>query len=104
MDLCLSVTYKYDIYGQWTSILNYPTLQAPVHKPGQADEPLANKLVYTGNVTTDRGALIHAKIPVIDPQVTVHFVGKCPRGLADEMYEVAGDQQDQLDIDRKSVV
>lgn len=99
MELCLAEKYYYDIYGRGTCILNYPTLQEPVHKPGHADEPLANKLVYTGNVTTDRGALIHAKIPVIDPQVTVHFVGKCPRGLADEMYEVAGDQQDQLDIE-----
>src|SRR5690625_1091629 len=99
MELCLAEKYYYDRYGRGTCILNYPLLQEPVLQPDQGEEPLADKLVYTGNVTTERGALIPAKIPALDPQATGHFVGKCPRELAEEMYEVAGDQRAQLEIE-----
>src|SRR5690625_123067 len=99
MELCLAEKYYYDRYGRGTCILNYPLLQKPVLQPDHGEEPLADKLVYNGNVTTDRVAHIHAKITAIDPQVTFHFDGSCTRELAEEMYEVAGDQRAQLEIE-----
>jgi glycosyltransferase involved in cell wall biosynthesis len=55
--------------------------------------------LYTGNVSHVRGALFHAKIPLIDEQAEVHFVGKCPSGLAVEMEAAAGAGKDRLHIE-----
>ncbi len=32
------------------------------------------------------------------PNITVQFIGKCPRTFADKMYEVAGEKKDQIHI------
>lgn len=54
--------------------------------------------MYTGNVSKDRGALIHAQIPHLDDRVSVHFVGKCPKNLAQQMYETAKESKSRLHI------
>ncbi|MFG6119270.1 glycosyltransferase [Thalassobacillus sp. B23F22_16] len=98
MKLCLAEKYYKDMYPTGTCILNYPTVNEKfIHhtRVGEAED----KVIYTGNVTEVRGALFHAKLPVIDESLSVHFVGKCPKSLAEEMYEVAGDQKDQLVIE-----
>ncbi|WP_085506204.1 glycosyltransferase [Thalassobacillus devorans] len=98
MELCLAEKYYKDIYPTGTCILNYPTVNEKFinHKrEGEAED----KVIYTGNVTEVRGALFHAKLPVIDESLSVHFVGKCPKPLAEKMYEVAGDRKDQLVIE-----
>src|SRR5690625_4041359 len=99
LDLTLAEKYYYDIYQRGTCILNYPLLNDALMKERQAHLPLENKLLYTGNVTEDRGALIHAKLPKIVENISVHFIGKCPRHLADQMTEVAGNAQKHLTIE-----
>src|SRR5699024_8475168 len=55
--------------------------------------------LYTGNVSVDRGAFIHAQIPKIDPSVSVHFIGKCPGDLAKAMESIAETDADRLHIE-----
>lgn len=99
MELCLAEKYYKDLYGRGTCILNYPLINENLLQNKQSENKMReNKVLYTGNVTVDRGALIHAKIPKIDPNVSVQFIGKCPRSLADKIYEVAGDQKDQIHL------
>lgn len=97
MEISLAEKYYYDIYQRGTCILNYPLLNK-TNIQHRRNKPLTNKILYTGNVTVDRGALIHAHIPKIDPAIDVQFVGKCSSKLAEEMYEVAEDKNSQVHI------
>ncbi|HEX6593677.1 MAG TPA: glycosyltransferase [Bacillota bacterium] len=99
MELCLAEKYYYDIYKRGICILNYPAINEMFMKHERKRGFLEDKLLYTGNVTYDRGALTHARIPQIDSNVTVHFVGKCDSSVAEEMYAAAGDQKDNLKIE-----
>lgn len=96
--LCLAEKYYYDIYHRGTCILNYPTINEKMMKH-ERNQSLEDKLLYTGNVTEVRGALIHARIPQIDDSVIVQFVGKCPSSLAEKMYGTAGSDKDRLQIE-----
>ncbi|GAB3058559.1 glycosyltransferase [Virgibacillus ainsalahensis] len=98
MELCLAEKYYKDIYPRGKCILNYPTVNEKFMQHtriGQAEE----KVLYTGNVSIVRGAFFHAKIPAIDPKLTVNFVGKCPSDLAKAMDDVAGEEKDRLVIE-----
>ena len=99
MDLCLAEKYYQEIYPRGKCILNYPTLNDRLIKHERTYEHDKTKLLYTGNVTVDRGALIHANLPNIHGDVSIQFVGKCQKQLAQKMYEVAGTQKDQLYIE-----
>lgn len=98
MELSLAEKYYYDIYQRGEKILNYPILHEATETYNRKDQPLEDKLLYTGNVSKDRGALIHAQIPHLDDRVSVHFVGKCPKNLAQQMYETAKESKSRLHI------
>lgn len=97
MALSLAEKYYQDIYPNGKCILNYPIIP---EVDLQVDESKVKKdaLLYTGNVTEDRGALYHAKIPTIDEKVDVQLIGKCPQTLADHMYDIAQDHKERLHI------
>lgn len=99
MELCLAEKYYKDKHPRGTCILNYPILEGQHKEQDKKNESPGNKLIYTGNVTMDRGAITHARLPVIDENVTVHFFGKCPSELANKMYETAGERKRQLYIE-----
>src|SRR5699024_9739423 len=80
-------------------ILNYPALNDKLVNHQIDDQPAENKILYTGNVSMERGAYIHAQIPNIDPSVSVHFIGKCPSSIAEKMYAEAGEKKEQLMIE-----
>lgn len=99
MELCLAEKYYKEIYKRGTCILNYPTINETIINHKRQRGRLENKLLYTGNVTYDRGALTHARIPRIDGSISVHFIGKCASSIAEEMYATAGDRKDRLIIE-----
>ncbi|HEY4599678.1 MAG TPA: glycosyltransferase, partial [Cerasibacillus sp.] len=99
MELCLAEKYYKDIYPNGVCVLNYPTINQKFIDHDRDNQPVKNGLLYTGNVTEDRGALIHATIPQIDPTVSVQFIGKCPSSLAEKMYALAGEHKEQLHIE-----
>ncbi len=99
MQLCLAEKYYKDIYPKGVCILNYPMVNEAFINHKRSEGPSEDKLLYTGNVSYVRGALLHAKVPLIEGNVSVYFVGKCPGELAEEMYKVAGDEKDRLVIE-----
>lgn len=96
--LCLAEKYYKEMYPNGTCILNYPTMNEKLMNHQRDSGALERKLLYTGNVSLVRGAHIHAKIPLSDKDVSVHFVGKCPGELANTMYEIAGKEKNSLKI------
>ncbi|WP_019378053.1 glycosyltransferase [Virgibacillus halodenitrificans] len=99
MQLCLAEKYYKDIYPKGVCILNYPMVNEAFINHKRSEGPSEDKLLYTGNVSYVRGALLHSKVPLIEGNVSVYFVGKCPGELAEEMYKVAGDEKDRLVIE-----
>lgn len=99
IELCLAEKYYKNLYPKGQCILNYPILNDTL-KNRQIDErPVENELIYTGNVSVERGAFIHATLPLLDDEVSVSFVGKCPQKLADQMFKLAGDRRNCLTIE-----
>ncbi|SDZ55643.1 Glycosyltransferase involved in cell wall bisynthesis [Evansella caseinilytica] len=99
MELCLAEKYYKDKYRRGQCILNYPLLNKKLIDYRSESEPPENKLIYTGNISVDRGAKKHAKVPKLDNNVTVYLVGKCPEGLAETMGEIAGEHKQRLIIE-----
>ncbi|MDG5786703.1 glycosyltransferase [Evansella sp. AB-P1] len=99
LELCLAEKYYKEKYPRGTCILNYPVLNEKLMKHEITEEPAENKLIYTGNVTMERGAMEHAKLPYIDNSLSVYFFGKCPSLFAAKMYETAGERRNQLIIE-----
>ncbi|MDE5415811.1 glycosyltransferase [Alkalihalobacterium chitinilyticum] len=98
LELILAEKYYKEKNPSGTCILNYPLLNEKVINHEVNEQPTENKLIYTGNVSVERGALIQARIPQIAEGTSVHVYGKCPKALADKMYEQAGPRKDQLHI------
>jgi hypothetical protein len=98
--LILAEAYYSERFPFGTKILNYPISQLK-----SSTGPKINKdndkprLLYTGGVTIDRGALIHANIVNLKSNIEVWSVGKCSKGLADKIYGVAGEQSERLHIE-----
>jgi glycosyltransferase involved in cell wall biosynthesis len=71
-------------------VLNYPQARRGRASLRSAFAPDSHRLLYTGNVTEDRGALQHAAIVQRNSNLEVHLVGRCSRALADRMRLSAG--------------
>ena len=100
-NMALSIAEKYykEMYHRGVSILNYPLLNEEMMKLDRKKQDQENKVLYTGNVTIERGAHIHATLPKLDPSLSVQFIGKCSKQLADEMIQIAGGQASNLQIE-----
>lgn len=96
MELSLAEKYYFNRYKRGKLVLNYPMINEKFLTKDRRSKPVERKLLYTGNVTIDRGALIHAEIPKINDDVSVYFIGKCSEALAEQMYERAKGQESRL--------
>lgn len=99
MALSLAEKYYQERYPRGVCILNYPLLNEKMMTLDREKQTPVDEVLYTGNVTIERGARIHANVPNVDPNVSVQFVGKCSKPIAEDMYQVAGDRADQLHIE-----
>jgi len=79
------------------TVLNYPirTYFATLSNEGR-HQP---RLLYTGVVSEDRGALLYAQIVTLIDNVEVYIVGRCSKSLADRMRQMAGNKRDRLHIE-----
>lgn len=82
-------------------ILNYPRLDQfgaimdqPIQPP--PDHP---RLLYTGGLSIERGALIYADLARIIADAELQMVGICPRWLAERMRERAGEGAGRLHLE-----
>lgn len=99
-ELVLAEKYYFDKYRRGTTVLNYPVLGPTVEGgEGFTAEQKQIRLLYTGNITLDRGALLHAKVARLDPRIRLHMVGKCPQDIADKIYNEAAEHKEQIHIE-----
>ncbi|UNC93580.1 glycosyltransferase [Candidatus Contubernalis alkaliaceticus] len=94
----LAEKYYIKRFPRGVLILNYPDKArfSWTDKPHlEASRP---KLLYTGNISEDRGALIYPKILKSMKQVELFLVGRCSGKLAQEMYQLAGEEKHRLHI------
>lgn len=104
--LVLAERYYSRRFPTGTLILNYPRLDffrfddsAPVNQDDlQNAQPALRRLIYTGRVTVDRGALIYARMVSEIPDIEVTVVGYCPPALAEQMRATAGQGASRLKI------
>jgi|SRR5699024_1596992 len=99
VELSLAEKYYAQFYPKGKTILNYPLLNERFLQIDRSKQPIVDKLLYTGNVTSERGAFIHARLPQVDDNITVQFVGKCASEIADEMKRIAGDEAERLQFE-----
>ncbi len=82
------------------TILNYPLRKSPTRPgPRTGERSRTVRLLYTGNVTKQRGALYCAQIVALADDAEVFVVGRCSKELADELRQAAGRGRDRLHIE-----
>jgi glycosyltransferase involved in cell wall biosynthesis len=88
-----------------TLIPNYPDLDAFAEQPRDLPPELASLaaveapvLIYTGNVSLERGALVHTRLLHHHPDVHVALVGYTPPALAATLLQEAGRHHHRLHL------
>ena len=97
----LAEKYYQSRFPEGNTILNYPLLYNKTKKEKDYNLKLTSnyKVIYTGNVSIDRGALIYSEIVKYIQNLHVYFVGKCNRKIAEQIYEKAENEKDRIHID-----
>lgn len=97
--LVLAERYYLRRFPRGHLVLNYPLAEQIAAGPRSHSPPADGiRLLYTGGVSEDRGALIHASLVTLCDKAQVHVVGRCAPALATRMREVAGDGEPRLFI------
>jgi len=95
-DKIIAERYYLERFPKAIEILNYPILQT--ENNGIAFKADSTQLLYTGNVTSDRGAINIATTLRKSEGLSITTVGHCPANLAKEMRLVAGENAEKLNI------
>ncbi|MCZ0703683.1 glycosyltransferase involved in cell wall biosynthesis [Natronobacillus azotifigens] len=98
IELCLAEKYYSEKYQKGTCILNYPIIGESIVNRDRDTLKSNNRLLYTGNVSEDRGAIIQARLPNIINNISVVFVGKCSIELAKKMKDIADYQDNKIEL------
>ena len=77
-------------------VLNYPDSSLDGLVPAFSSS--SNRMLYTGNVTVDRGALTMARVIADAKDLELTIIGSCSPTLADEILRVAGKRSDAIEI------
>lgn len=94
-ELCLAEKYYREKLPRGKCILNYPLLS---HRQAPAWEADNRDLLYTGNVTPERGAYIHAGLPALAEDLSLTFLGKCSQPVALGIAAAAGAAEDRVKV------
>jgi len=105
----LAEKYYQHRFLEGNTILNYPVLYGNSEKLEKEKKYNIkvignNKLIYTGNVSIDRGALIYPELVKHISNVHVYIVGKCNPKIEEWIYEKAEKARDRIHIDGKGVI
>jgi glycosyltransferase involved in cell wall biosynthesis len=95
--IVLAEKYYRQRFSNGVTVLNYPLRQVFSDQVIQTDSP--SNLLYTGVVSEDRGALIHAQLVRFVHKVEVHIVGRCPENLKKRMLTAAGSAGERLHLE-----
>ena len=96
--LVLAERYYRERFPGGITVLNYPLNSNVSPSRRESDDNSKNllRLLYTGNLSKVRGALIYPKIINDIHDVEVHCIGKCSSVLAKEMLGLAGENSARL--------
>jgi len=84
MHIFIAESYYKRRFNNGLLIKNYPLIHNKINLNENNNSDI-NTIIYTGNITPIRGALIHSSIPAYVPGVEVHMVGKHTSALREEM-------------------
>ncbi len=93
----LAEKYYGERFPDGLNVLNYPgqeILDVPVNK--RSNDQL--NLIYSGNISLERGAQEHVNILKYIENAKIYMVGYCEQELADYLYEQAGENRERLEI------
>lgn len=90
----LAERYYSERFPAGRHILNYPVVDL-WHSIGPLFETVP-RVLYTGTITVDRGALVHARLVRLVPDLEVHLVGRVSGALRDRALLEAGPDADRL--------
>ena len=94
--------YYNDRFPKGIQILNYPLTEGEGGPPEVMEPQNRSRsccLLYTGGITADRGALLHAEMLNHLKNVELYMVGICRKSIAEQMRRIAGENQDRLHIE-----
>ncbi len=91
-EVIIAEKYYREFIPNSVEILNYP-LKRDYPEKSCSRETERIRLLYTGNVSISRGALICANITNFVKNCEVTFVGKCKKNVAEEIYNTANAQE-----------
>ena len=96
----LAERYYKERFPSGIPILNYPNMTCLQRQSTMPDNcGLRPCLLYTGNITEDRGALIHAGLVRLSPTVELQMIGRCEPHLATKICQLAGEASNRIHID-----
>jgi glycosyltransferase involved in cell wall biosynthesis len=93
----LAEKYYRQRFPDGVTILNYPLRQIFSEQAMRADS--VPSLLYTGVLSEDRGALIHAQLVQFIHKIEVYIVGRCPESLKERMSNAAGSAKERLHLE-----
>lgn len=89
--------YYRRIFPRAIEVLNYP-VYTHVTKPNQKRHSEYHELIYTGNITQERGLEIYKQLVSTNKKVRVHLVGRIPHSVAQELKGQLGADAERLVI------
>lgn len=105
-ELVIAEKYYRRRFPRAVEVLNYPADSPKVSRSAsqvgrcsvgtQGSTPI--RVLYTGGITIDRGALIHADIVNYLAEAEVHFIGRCSKSVAERIWSVAGPHRGRIRI------
>lgn len=97
-ELILAEDYYQRRFAGGTIVLNYPALERFGQIRATVDVQEGPRVLYTGGVTPERGALQHVDILHNVPDVEIFMVGRCSVEMAEGLRRRAGPHAQRLQI------
>ncbi len=100
-EIVLAEKYYKERFPKGITVLNYPLEELFENPCLKNKEERKDKhcLLYTGGITEERGAFLHAQLVNLIPDIEVHLIGRCSQELAEKMLKVAGANANRLHIE-----
>lgn len=96
----LAERYYAERFPMGVTVLNYPLVP---ESPSQKATGLAcigtQRVLYTGNITEDRGALVHAGLVHLFPDMHVYLVGRCSSRMADQVRGISSPHEGRVHVE-----
>ena len=97
VSLVIAEKYYGGIFPEAIEVLNYPILTSNNDSIPPASSEY-HELIYTGNVTIERGLDIYKQLVQANKRVRVHLVGRISSSVARQIHQELGDDQKRLVI------